>query len=121
MSQALDTIVSDKTIDQMVQKIVTQFDPLQVILFGSYATGTPTLDSDLDLLVVMPSDLPRHKRSAQIRLLFPSSPCPMDILVYTPQEVERWSGVVNHIVTNVMATGKVIYERSADHVRSTVA
>ncbi|MBT3602546.1 MAG: nucleotidyltransferase domain-containing protein [Candidatus Latescibacteria bacterium] len=121
MSQVLDTTVSDKIIDQMVQKIVTQFDPFQVILFGSYATGNPTLDSDLDLFVVMPSDLPRHKRSAQIRLLFPSAPCPMDILVYTPQEVERWSGVVNHIVTNVMATGKVIYERSADHVRSTVA
>jgi predicted nucleotidyltransferase len=117
----LDTTVSEEMIDQMVQKIVFQFDPLQVILFGSYATGNPTSDSDLDLFVVMASDLPRHKRSAKIRLLFPSAPCPMDILVYTPQEVERWSGVINHIVTNAITTGKLLYDRSSDRVRSTVA
>ncbi|MDP6040489.1 MAG: nucleotidyltransferase domain-containing protein [Candidatus Latescibacteria bacterium] len=116
-----DTIVSEEIIAQIVQKIVDQVDPLQVILFGSYAIGDPTPDSDLDLFVVMESDFPRHKRSAKIRLLFSPAPCPIDILVYTPQEVESWSGVVNHIVTNVMATGKTLYERSSDHVRSPVA
>jgi hypothetical protein len=40
------------------------------------------------------------------------SPCPMDILVFTPQEVEQWNGVLNHIVTEAFATGRVVYDRA---------
>ena len=120
-SDTTDAVVSDTIIDQVVKKIVDHINPLQVILFGSHATGTPATDSDLDLFVVVESNLPRHKRSAKIRLLFSPAPCPMDILVYTPQEVESCSGVVNHIVTNVMTTGKILYERSPDRVCTPVA
>ena len=115
-SDTTDAIVSDAIINQIVQKIVDQINPLQVILFGSYAMGMPTIDSDVDLFVIVESNLPRHKRSAKIRLLFAPAPCPLDILVYTPQEVESCSGVVNHIVTHVMTTGKILYERSPDQV-----
>ncbi|MDE2829942.1 MAG: nucleotidyltransferase domain-containing protein [Gemmatimonadota bacterium] len=124
MAHSLDTsdaIISEAIIDQIVQKIVDQVNPLQVILFGSYARGMPNIDSDLDLFVVVESNLPRHKRSAKIRLLFSPAPCPLDILVYTPQEVESCSGVVNHIVTHVMTTGKILYERSPDRVCTSVA
>ena len=124
MAHSLDTtdaIISEAIIDQIVQKIVDQVNPLQVILFGSYARGMPATDSDLDLFVVVESNLPRHKRSAKIRLLFSPAPCPLDILVYTPQEVENCSGVVNHIVTNVMTTGKILYERSPDRVCTPMA
>ncbi len=124
MAHSLDTsdaIISEATIDQIVQKIVDQVNPLQVILFGSYARGMPNIDSDVDLFVIVESNLPRHKRSAKIRLLFSPAPCPLDILVYTPQEVESCSGVVNHIVTHVMTTGKILYERSPDRVCTSVA
>ncbi len=124
MAHSLDTsdaIISEATIDQIVQKIVDQVNPLQVILFGSYARGMPNIDSDVDLFVIVESNLPRHKRSAKIRLLFSPAPCPLDILVYTPQEVETCSGVVNHIVTHVMTTGKILYERSPDRVCTSVA
>ena len=124
MAHSLDTsdaIISEAIIDQIVQKIVDQVNPLQVILFGSYARGTPATDSDLDLFVVVESHLPRHKRSAKIRLLFSPAPCPLDILVYTPQEVESCSGMVNHIVTHVMTTGKILYERSPDRVCTSMA
>ena len=114
-------VVSDAIIDQIVQKIVDQINPVQVILFGSYARGMPATNSDLDLFVVVESNLPRHKRSAKIRLLFSPAPCPLDILVYTPQEVESCSGVVNHIVTHVMTTGKILYERSPDRVCTPMA
>jgi predicted nucleotidyltransferase len=80
-------------------------------VFGSYASGRPTPDSDLDLLVVMETALPRHKRAAPIRLLFRPMPCAMDILVYTPDEVAHWKGTVNHIVTEAFETGRVVYER----------
>ena len=114
LSDTTDAIVSEACIDQMVQKIVDHVQPLQVILFGSYATGTPVTASDLDLFVIAESNLPLHKRSAKIRLLFSPAPCPLDILVYTPQEVESCSDVVIHIVTQVMRTEKVLYERSPD-------
>lgn len=123
MAHSLDTsdaIISEAIIDQIVQKIVDQVNPLQVILFGSYASGMPNIDSDVDLFVIVESNLPRHKRSAKIRLLFSPAPCPLDILVYTPQEVESCSGVVNHIVTHVMTTGKILYERSPDRVCTSV-
>lgn len=124
MAHSLDTsdaIISEAIIDQIVRKIVDQVNPLQVILFGSYARGMPNIDSDVDLFVIVESNLPRHKRSAKIRLLFSPAPCPLDILVYTPQEVESCSGVVNHIVTHVMTTGKILYERSPDRVCTSVA
>ena len=124
MAHSLDTsdaTISEAIIDQIVQKIVDQVNPLQVILFGSYARGMPNIDSDVDLFVIVESNLPRHKRSAKIRLLFSPAPCPLDILVYTPQEVESCSGVVNHIVTHVMTTGKILYERSPDRVCTSVA
>ena len=60
----------------------------------------------------MDSTLPRHKRAAPIRLLFSPYPCPMDILVYTPTEVGKWQGTTNHIVTEALDRGKVVYERA---------
>ncbi len=107
-----DRLISHKTIWQVVQRIARAFSPQKVILFGSYASGNPGPDSDLDLLVVMPTDLPMHKRAVPFHLLFRPKPCAMDILVYTPQEVAYWRGTANHIVTEALSSGKVIYEGS---------
>lgn len=104
--------VSDETIDRVVRTIVQGCNPDQIILFGSHATGRPTPGSDLDLLVVMPSSLPRHQRALAIRMLFRPSPCPMDILVYTREEMAYWMGTVNHIVTLCQESGRVLYERT---------
>lgn len=105
-------LISSDTIHGVTRAIVERFDPDRIILFGSYATGDPTPDSDLDLLVVMSSSLPRHKRALPIRMLFRPSPCPMDILVYTPEEVGYWMGTVNHIITHAVQSGRVLHERA---------
>lgn len=105
-------LISPETIEDVVHAIAKRFVPQRIILFGSYASGTPTPDSDLDLLIVMPSDLSRHKRTLPIRMLFQSPPCAMDLLVYTPEEVEYWQGTVNHIVTEALQSGKILYERT---------
>ena len=96
-------------IQQIASMIGHAVHPSQVLLFGSYAEGTATEDSDLDLLVIMESGEPRYKRSALIRGLFWPPKTSMDILVYTPEEVEQWNGLPNHILTNVFKTGKVLY------------
>ena len=61
--------LSENRIQQIVNKIVEGLHPEKVVLFGSYAAGSATDDSDLDLLVVMNSDKPSYKRSAAVRSL----------------------------------------------------
>ena len=94
---------------EIASKIGEALHPLQVLLFGSYADGTATEDSDLDLLVVMESDLPRYKQSAAIRNLFWPPKAPMDILVYTPKEISQWGNLPNHVLSDALTNGKVLY------------
>ena len=108
----LEAVISSETIQFVVNTITKQLFPRKIVLFGSCVSGSPTLDSDLDLLIIMESDLPRYKRAAAIRRLFRPAPCAMDLLVYTPEEIMHWNGVVNHIITEVMQTGRIVYERS---------
>lgn len=106
--------ITPELVRQVVETIRARFDPETIIIFGSAARGTSRSgSSDLDVMVVMKTDLPSYQRSSPIRLLFRPSPCPMDILVFTPEEVAKWNGVVNHIVTEAFATGKVMYDRCA--------
>lgn len=104
-------LISQETVRFIIQTIADHFLPQRIVVFGSYASGQPTPDSDLDLLVVLDSDLPRHKRATPIRLLFRPTPCAMDILVYTPEEIEYWNGTPNHIITEALRSGRVVYER----------
>ncbi len=113
--------ISERTIHDVVETIVRNFDPNQIVLFGSYASGSPTPDSDLDLMVVMQTNLPRHKRATAIRLLFHPAPCAMDIFVYTPAEIEYWKETPNHIITEAFSSGRVIYERSVAAVSQEMA
>lgn len=108
--QKYGELIAPETIDGVAKAIAENFHPEKIILFGSYAAGTPTPDSDLDFLVIMDSNQPRYKRSPPIRLMFRPTPCPMDILVYTPDEVNKWNGATNHIVTIAHETGRVMYE-----------
>jgi uncharacterized protein len=110
--QILGEIIPRETIDGVIKTIISNFSPEKIILFGSYASDNPTPDSDLDLLIIMETDLPSHKRASPIRLLFKPFPCSMDIIVYTPKEVDYWNGTTNHIVTEAFRTGKVVYERA---------
>ena len=103
--------ISRKTIDDIVSAIISHFKTEKIILFGSYASGRPTPDSDLDILIVMNTRLPRHQTSIPITMLFKPMPCPIDFLVFTPQEVEKWNGTVNHIITRAFQEGKILYER----------
>ena len=110
--QKIGELIQSETINGVVRAIVDNFAPEKIILFGSYVNDNPSIDSDLDLLIVMESNLPKHKRSVPIKMLFNPLPCAMDILVYTPDEVNYWEGTVNHIITEAFKTGRVLYERT---------
>ncbi|HEW79385.1 MAG TPA: nucleotidyltransferase domain-containing protein [Phycisphaerales bacterium] len=93
------------------ENIGRQFGAEKVILFGSYAQGIPTKDSDVDLLVVAKTSLPPRERYAVVRRLVADFPAAFDIIVKTPDEYNRWRSVVNHIVYFADKYGRVLYER----------
>lgn len=82
------------------------------MLFGSYAYGVPTGDSDVDLLVILDTHAPRRERSWLVSRLLIPRPFPVDILVKTPQEIEQALASGDFFIQEIMARGKVLYERS---------
>ncbi|MBC7343881.1 MAG: nucleotidyltransferase domain-containing protein [Clostridia bacterium] len=103
--------VDDSLLQEVVKRIVEAVDPQKIILFGSYAYGKSHEGSDLDILVVMDSDLPRYKRSVPIYRALAGLLIPKDVLVYTPQEIEAWKDVPQAFITTIVKKGKVIYEK----------
>ena len=103
------------TIQQIVDTIVNEVSPEKVILFGSASKGENTSQSDIDLLVVEsePFGKKRSRRKELGRLLKALLPFdqPIDILLYTHDEVQRWRSSLNHIAARALREGKVVYER----------
>jgi len=108
--------VSEQLIDEMVQTIVNEVGPRRVYLFGSYARGSQTADSDIDLLIVEDQDFgPGRNRWSElkrIRKALRPFRVPKDILVYSQDEFAAWENSVNHIVARAAREGKLLYERS---------
>jgi len=102
-------MISFNEIENVARRIGEQINARAVILFGSYARNQPGKHSDVDLLVIAESDLPRHKRSRQLHLMFKPYPFPMDILVYTPQEVEKEREFELSFISTVLREGKRVY------------
>lgn len=98
--------------DEIVRRIVATMHPRKIVLFGSRARGEARPSSDIDLLVIADSDEPRYRRSRALYGALRHIMVPMDILVYTPNEVEEWSQVRQAFVTSVVREGKVLYEAS---------
>ncbi len=99
-------------INDIAIRIAKMFNPDKIILFGSYAGGTPTNDSDIDLLIIKDTDLPRHKRSIEIQRMLIGSMMPMDILVYTNNEFEKEKNEKYSFLNSAIKTSRILYERS---------
>ena len=101
--------VTDKKLERFVARLKKKINPERVVLFGSRARGDARPDSDLDLLIIEPSDLPRYKRPARyLRALvglFPSK----DIVVWTPEEVEEWASVPNSFIATALREGRTLH------------
>ena len=105
-------MIGDETIRQIVEVITTHLSPRRIILFGSYARGEAGPDSDLDLFVELDPPLPARGRSRQIKGLFDPYPCPMDIVVYSPEEVAYWKQAPASLIASILREGRVLYERA---------
>jgi len=96
----------------MVNRIVKQFDPDRIILFGSHARGEGGVDSDVDLLIVMPVKGSRRDIAVEIGVVLDDIPVPKDVLVTTPEDFAWRKDVVGTIEYPAVREGKVLYARA---------
>jgi predicted nucleotidyltransferase len=103
-----------RLIRQFARQVGERFQPEKVILFGSYGYGQPHANSDVDILVVMPTR-DQHMQAARIRWAIPA-PFPMDLLVRTPQNLQWRLEEGESFHTEIVTKGKVLYEKSDSRV-----
>jgi len=101
-----------EALPEAVQRLVAALQPEKIILFGSYAYGQPTADSDVDLLVIMDTAAPDIERYLAVCRQLRPRPFPVDILVRTPQEIARALEKGDFFIREITTRGKVLYERS---------
>src|SRR5215510_2502168 len=104
-----------KTLPGAIERIVAELKPEKIILFGSYAYGNPTPDSDVDLFVVVETD-GKHKEMyrAVSKLLYPRQ-FPVDIIIKTSKEVkDALKGGTDNgfFIREIVKKGKVLYDRN---------
>jgi predicted nucleotidyltransferase len=104
------TMVDEQTIQDLCNRIVQEFQPERIILFGSYAHGNPTPDSDVDILVVLPFEGKNLYKSLEI--LNRANPAfPIDLLARRPDDTERRYREGDPLIREALDRGKVLYER----------
>lgn len=108
----LDTATQSDIVALMVQRLVEQFAPDRIILFGSRARGSGGPDSDVDLLVVMPVRGSKRARRLELRLALHDFNVPKDIILATPEEVAQEGHLMGTIIRPALREGKVIYART---------
>lgn len=103
---------TSQAIDTMVSHLVDRFAPQHMILFGSYARGTATPGSDVDLLVIMPVAGSKRAKQVEMRVALHDIPVPKDIILVMPEEADRRRVVVGTIFRSALREGKVLFTRN---------
>ncbi|MFA4817486.1 MAG: nucleotidyltransferase domain-containing protein [Parcubacteria group bacterium] len=98
-------------IEEITDKIVREYQPEKIILFGSYAWGTPNKDSDLDFFIVKEAENTRTIAREIDRSVFPRYVA-MDFVVYTPEKFQKWKSLGDPFLTKIINQGKLLYERT---------
>ena len=98
-------------LEHITRTIVEKFNPRRIVLFGSHARGEAKPESDLDLFVEMETTARPPDRAVEISSVFGLRRWSMDLVVYTPEEVERLRGVNGTLLSVIEAEGKPLYER----------
>jgi len=96
----------------VVERILRQFDPIRIILFGSWARNEARPDSDYDLLIVLPQAEDKRQAAIQIGNSLSDLPISKDIVVTTPAEIAAKSNLVGNVLRPALREGLVVYERT---------
>jgi uncharacterized protein len=98
-----------KAIDYLVKAIVREVNPLRIILFGSASKGEANIDSDIDILVVMPDGVHRRRTAQLLYRKIIGVGYPFDILVSTPSDLEKHKNNIGLIYQTILKEGKDVY------------
>jgi len=104
--------VTEEVLQAMVHRLVTGLHPHKIMLFGSYVSGTPTADSDVDLLVIVDTQARPVDRYVCVSRLLRPRPFPLDLLVKTPEEIAQALDREDAFIREITAQGRVLYERA---------
>lgn len=106
-----DSLSIKKTIDQVVERLKSEYHPDCIVLFGSRAYGTPTPESDIDLLIVKETTLPFHRRWAEVYQLVQPLVRGIDFspIVLTPREVAQRQLARDPFIEEIFARGETLY------------
>ena len=96
-------------IEQLVRRIIEIVQPLRIILFGSAARGELAPDSDIDVLVVMPEGVHRRQIAQLLYRQIRGLGVPFDILVATPDDLERHKDNIGLIYRTILQEGIEVY------------
>jgi predicted nucleotidyltransferase len=113
---------TEDVLPEIVRRLVDEFDPEEIILFGSRAWGRPGPDSDYDLLVIVShSDERRTRRATRAYSRLRGITVPTDVIVRTREEFDRFSGVPASLEAEILERGKVLYGRTQARADSQLA
>lgn len=104
----LKNMITEETIKEVTDKIIQECQPEKVILFGSYAWGKPNENSDIDLFIVKETENTRETGRKISRLIFPRL-FPLDIIVYTPHQIEKRKNLGDLFIKDILENGKILY------------
>jgi len=102
-------VVDMDSIHALIERIIQAYRPERIVLFGSYAYGMPTVDSDVDLLVVLPFEGKGARKAVEI-LNTVNPEFPVDLLVRTPEQVRQRLAWNDFFLREIMEKGKILYE-----------
>jgi uncharacterized protein len=104
--------VTEEALEAIVHRLVTGLHPHKIVLFGSYGYGTPTADSDVDLLVIVDTPTRPVDRYLRVSRLLRPRPFPLDLLVKTPEEITQALKKEDPFMREITTQGRVLYERA---------
>ena len=106
-------IISNEVIEEVKTRLIEVYNPVKIYLFGSYAWGYPTEDSDLDLLIVVDdSQEKKHKRSRPGYEALWGLGISKDLMIYTQHEFDQRANDPSSLMYKILKNGKVLYART---------
>ena len=96
---------------RLIDKIKNEYKPEKIFIFGSYAQGKITPDSDVDFFIIKKTNKIRRERNREVSRILIDRQIPVDILVYTPAEVTKRKKIGDFFISDILNAGKLVYAK----------
>jgi predicted nucleotidyltransferase len=104
-------MLTEKEIEKLIDRIAKRIQPEKIIIFGSYAKGAATIKSDLDILVIKETEIPMANRADDLKPVLFNLLIPVDVHVYTPEEVNEYGKEPFSFLNSILKSGKTVFEK----------